>query len=771
MYVGPEARTISVQGRVQGVGFRPYIFRLATGFGITGWVQNTNAGVVIFCEGDGALLDSFQQALHSEAPAASCIESISVSRSSPAHTMGFRIMESADTSDEITEISPDIAVCDDCLADMKLQPHRIDYPLINCTHCGPRFTIVKALPYDRPNTTMEVFPLCETCATEYSTVSDRRFHAQPVACNHCGPGYELWADGHLVTSSLPAILNLSAETINSGGILALKGVGGYHLLCDAGSTEAVKLLRERKGRESKPLAVMFASIERISAVTHMTFAEEEALRSWQRPVVLLTLRSEPPSDLSPLLNEGLDTLGVILPYMPMHYLLLEKLSSRAVVLTSGNFTGSPILTDNADAISRFRAITPVVVAHQREIHNRIDDSVVRQIGDQVRVLRRARGYTPDPVRLSCPAEGILATGAELVNCFCIGKGARAYLSQYIGDLKQPDVQEFYQQAVIRFSRLLRTDPNHIVTDLHPDYFSTKAGKQMAEEGKQTGGSIRVVQVQHHHAHIASCMAEHHLDEPVIGVAFDGTGLGPDGHSWGSEIMIADLLSFKRFTHFDYLPMPGGDKAVSEPWRMGISALYSAYGEEISSLNLPFVNAIPPDKLEWILQMLRKGVNTPLTCGAGRYFDAVAAMLGICFTSGYEGEGPMKQEALTRPGIDDDYPVDVNDTVSMTPTFRRITEDLLKGVPSSVIATRFHNTVARVVVQEVVRAHRESGLDKIVLSGGVFQNRYLAERIILLLRSQQLNLYLHASVPPNDGGIALGQLAIAAKRRDCNQKNA
>jgi len=758
------AEIITIRGKVQGVGFRPFVYRQAIRHDLRGWVRNTNAGVTIFCEGERSRLEAFHTTLENLAPPASAIDSFSVEPAELEGCTGFEILQSLNVSDDITEISPDIAVCEACLADMRIQPHRINYPLINCTHCGPRFSIVKALPYDRSTTTMAPFRMCDTCASEYADILDRRFHAQPVACNRCGPVYELWVDGELVLQSFGEILRYAADSIQKGGILAVKGIGGFHLVCSASDDEAVRLLRLRKGRESKPLAVMFSDIERARDTVEVSAVEEKQLLSWQRPIVLLSLLNDPVLSLSPSLNNGLNTLGIVLPYMPFHYLLMDELTVPAIVLTSGNLTGQPILTETAEAIRTFRQITSVVISHQREIRNRVDDSVVRQIGDQGRLLRRARGFVPDPIPVSLPVDGILAMGGELVNTFCLGKGNRAYLSQYIGDLKNIETQEFYRHDIRQFLDLLRMEPSLIVTDLHPEYHSTKHGRELLERWGKNDNELPFEQVQHHHAHIASCMAEHGLTDRVIGVAFDGTGYGTDGHTWGSEFMAADLEGFERISHFEYLMMPGGDKAAEEPWRMAMSALYLAYGKDFPALGIPMMDMIPEEKSVWILQMLEQQVNTPFSCGAGRYFDAVAALMGLCMTSGYEGEGPMKLEALTQEGIEDVYPVEPGETISLKETIRNLVANLLTGVPPEVISTRFHNTMASVIVRQTKWIREQRGLNRVVLSGGVFQNRYLTERVLRDLELEKFNVYLQTKAPPNDGGLSLGQMVIAACRR-------
>ncbi|MBL7137468.1 MAG: carbamoyltransferase HypF [Bacteroidales bacterium] len=759
------AAKIFVKGRVQGVGFRPFIFRLASELKLSGWVLNTNEGVTIWIEGKEGSLQQFSRNLKNQAPEAARLSSLKFRKENPEGYQGFEIRNSLNLSDEITEISPDIAVCDACLDDMTKQMHRLSYPLINCTHCGPRFTIIRDLPYDRPNTTMDMFPMCKVCEKEYKTVTDRRFHAQPVACNRCGPKYEAWEKGRKLTESVDEILHRAAGIINRGGILAIKGVGGFHLACDAFNQESVLLLRRRKGRETKPLAVMFKDHETAAKYVRISSREMASLLSWRRPIALLKSLEKATPALAPGLNEGLSTQGVLLPYMPFHYLLMDRVHTPAIVLTSGNFSEAPILIENSTALDQFTRLTDLVITHQREIYNRIDDSVVRIMAGKERVLRRARGYCPDPVTVKSDAEGIVAMGAELVNGFCMGKRNRAYLSQYIGDLKNPETQQFYQETIDRFIRLFRIDPGIIVTDLHPEYFSSKWGMELIDRLTGSGKQVGHETVQHHHAHIASCMAEHRLDERVIGVAFDGTGLGIDGHIWGSEFFVADLYGFERISHFEYLPMPGGDKAVEEPWRMALACLHQACGDDLDETEIPFLQKIGQTKREWIRQMIDKQVNTPLTCGAGRYFDAVAALLGLCYKSGYEGEGPMKLEALTQKGIRVEYPVEPGESVSWNPAIRAIVQDIRNGVDPVLIATKFHNSLILAIFETVSGIRNIHGLNKVILSGGVFQNRYLVEHLLKRLKENKFKVYIHAVVPPNDGGVALGQLVIAAKRRE------
>lgn len=761
---GIIARKIFITGRVQGVGFRPFLFRMATEMGLQGWVMNTNEGVTLLIQGRSDLIHEFPRKIRSGAPSASRIISFRITAVRPTGLDDFQIRESRNISENITEISPDIAVCDACLDDLSHQPHRIAYPLINCTHCGPRYSIIRDLPYDRPNTTMDVFPMCELCEREYRDITDRRFHAQPVACNHCGPVYEFYEKGKLISTSMEEILARSGSVVMSGGILAIKGVGGFHLACDAFNSQAVADLRRKKRRETKPLAILFRDAEILSSFVRISAAEKRSLTSWQRPVVLLQMRPEPPGRLAPALNEGLSTLGVMLPYMPFQVMLMRRLGTPAIVLTSGNFSEDPVVINNAQAMEVFSPVTDYLVTHERIIYNRVDDSVVRVIAGRERVIRRARGFCPDPIWLKDDVNGILAMGAELVNCFCIGKGQRAYLSPHIGDLKNPATQQCYRETIDRLVPLFRAGISGIVTDLHPEYFSSKHAESIREGLEKTGKKIFHLGVQHHHAHVASCMAEHHLNEPVIGVAFDGTGFGTDGNIWGSEFFVATFSEFSRLSHFMYLPMPGGDKAVDEPWRMALSCLYDKYGDLLTDLDIPLLRDIGQEQVEWILRMIRQQVNCPLTCGAGRYFDAAAALLGLCRTSDYEGEAPMRLESLTRKGIPESYPVQTGPVISFREVFSGMVEDLRSGIDPEVIATKFHNSVISAIFDTAIALRRDTGISRIVLSGGVFQNRYLLEHLLKKLKENKFNAYTHSAVPTNDGGIALGQLVIAANKR-------
>ncbi|NTV84094.1 MAG: carbamoyltransferase HypF, partial [Bacteroidales bacterium] len=587
------AKSVHIKGLVQGIGFRPFVYRLAMTNHICGWVENGNSGVSIFAEGLPVDLDNFIAGLSEKAPRASVINEIIVREAILQHFKDFQIKKSEDYSEEITDISPDIAVCDECLADMKMQGHRIGYPFINCTNCGPRFSIIRGLPYDRAKTTMEPFPMCPICEKEYKDVTDRRFHAQPVACNHCGPHYQLIIKETSYTG-IENILNQATRLILSGQILAIKGVGGYHLACDATNEEAVKKLRQRKYREGKPFAVMFRDITECGYFMEISKTEAEVLESWRKPIVILKNKNSG-KQLASSVSNGFDTTGVMLPYMPFHHLLFESLQIPAIVLTSGNLSDEPVVIDDDEALKSLDAVADAFLVYNREIFNREDDSVMMVTDGQPILVRRSRGFAPAPVNLNLNVDGIFAAGAELVNCFCLGKEKKALMSQHIGDLKNLETLRFYEESLQRYINMFRVKPQFVAADLHPDYLSTR----FAEEFAARNGNLPLFRIQHHHAHIASCMAEHGLDEKVIGISMDGVGYGTDGHIWGFEVILCDLLDFERLTHLEYVPQPGGDMANHEPWRMALSYVYQYINQDLEMMDLPFIRSLAPEKLKII----------------------------------------------------------------------------------------------------------------------------------------------------------------------------
>jgi hydrogenase maturation protein HypF len=749
---------IIVTGLVQGVGFRPFVFRIASRFGLTGWVQNTNENVIINVNGTSRNISGFLLSLKEEAPPAAIISDISTIEVEPVNSGNFLILESNDVSEEITEISPDIAVCDECLQDMDKPGTRLDYAFVNCTNCGPRFTIIQDLPYDRNKTTMRKFTMCQDCRQEYENIEDRRFHAQPVACNLCGPHYELFISGKMISDNTNVIADNISGCIENGGIVLMKGLGGMHLVCDAFNKEAIQKLRNLKNRDGKPFAVMFRDIESLRSFVDIDDQEEKSILSWRRPIVLLRKKETMRSPLLPeSISSGLKLIGVMLPYLPFHFLLFRHIKTPAMVMTSGNFSSEPILMDNRDALDQFSLYVDAILLHNRDIYNRTDDSVVRVIGAKERILRRSRGYVPAPVRTGLNTDGIIAFGAELTNCFSVGKKQNVYLSQHIGDLQRLETIQFYEQTLVQFIKLFRIKPLLIAVDMHPEYISTKTGLAYEE--------LPAVRVQHHHAHIASCMAENMLDEKVIGVALDGTGYGTDGNIWGSEFLLCDLNEFKRISHFDYIPLPGGDSATEELWRTAISYLYKVYGKSFRELELPFLKQIDPEKIRLIIQMIDKKINCPLTSGAGRLFDCIASLLDLVQTATFQAEGPMRLESLVDPQCSDSYKFSSGDIICFDETLRSIVEDIINGIEKVTIATKFHNTIILSIFDAVNTIRINSGINKVVLSGGVFQNKYLSERTMDLLLKNNFEVYSHSSVPANDGGLALGQLAVASKRRE------
>jgi len=756
------ARHIHIKGLVQGVGFRPFIYRHANKFGLHGWVENRNDGVIVQVEGPEKVIDQFIASIETEKPLASNIFSIDHKPVSPNGFDSFFIKKSENQSDDITEVSPDIAVCPECLADLKLQDHRINYPFINCTNCGPRFTIIRDLPYDRIQTTMEPFTMCDVCRNEFENILDRRFHAQPVACNTCGPVYELRFKDKIYYD-FNEIIKHTCTLLEAGKIIAIKGMGGFHLACDALNEEAVKELRKRKNRDGKPFAVMFSDLDVLKEFLHVTPDEEKQLLSWRSPILLLRNRNDA-SQLAPDISVGFGTTGAMLPYMPFHHLLFERLKLKVIVLTSGNISDEPIIIDNNTAIEQLGQIADAFLTYNRDIYNRTDDSVVMSVNGSGRLIRRSRGYVPNPVQLNLNVDGILATGAELVNTFCIGKGNQAFLSQHIGDLKNPETLEFFEESIDRFKKLFRAETELVVCDMHPDYLSTKYAIEVCSSPPHSHSHSKLIQVQHHHAHIASCMAEHGLDEKVIGVSLDGVGYGDDGHIWGGEFMICDLLDFERKTHFDYIPMPGGDKATKEPWRMGVSYLYKFFGKDFLSFELPFLKNIPRNDIDLILLAIEKNINCPLTSSTGRLFDAVSAICNLCTHASFHAEAPMRLEQAIKTETDVQYDFTLGDTILMESTIKGIVADLQSGVGVSEIAVRFHNTIIQIIFDVVLNLQNETGIQKVVLSGGSFQNKYILERVEKRLEKLGFEVFSQHSIPANDGGIALGQLAIAAKRR-------
>jgi hydrogenase maturation protein HypF len=744
-----ETKTIklNIYGLVQGVGFRPFIYRHATENSLNGIVENNTDSVMIIVEGQNKNIETFVKTLKAKSPPASRIESMYIEEIDHLELDSFNIVRSKETSGDVTEVSPDIAVCSECLIDLKTTEHRKEYPLINCTNCGPRFTIIKELPYDRNKTTMNKFEMCEICETEYNDVLDRRFHAQPVSCNYCGPVYTFNSDS-IVTTNISEIIFNTANVLDSGGIVALKGTGGYNLVCSAHNVKAVQKLRDIKHREAKPFALMVKDIETVKKYAELNDIEIETLTSFRRPIVLLRHTFS----FHSAITSGLSTVAVMLPSLPFHYMLFEKLTTDMLVATSGNISDEPILIDDKKAIQTFLPQVNAVISYNREIHNRCDDSVVFISQNVVRTIRRARGFVPESIQLPFECESIAAVGGELKNTFCIGKGTKAIISQHIGDIKNLETSEFFEESFERFQHLFQSKPLLLVHDLHPDYLTTRYAKK---------SQIKSLPVQHHWAHITSVMAEHSLSQPVIGFAFDGTGYGTDGNIWGGEILIADFNSFKRVSHLEYVPLPGGDKAVKECWRYALSLLYHAFGTDWKSLKIPFIQKFSDAKNEIILEMIKKEINSPLTSSMGRLFDGIAAMIGVNEYSRYEAESAMLLESAATDSTNANYIMEPDGIVKLKPLIAGIVTDISKGMSAEFISTKFHNTIAEFIVQSANKYRDDLKINRVAISGGVFFNRYLLEQAETQLLARGFEVYSNCRVPSGDGGISLGQLAIGA----------
>jgi hydrogenase maturation protein HypF len=724
---------------------------MASKYGLFGEVDNRTDGVCVIVNGDIKTIEKFSNDILLNAPPASQIKSIEINKIQSTDYNSFSIIASKILDNQITEVSPDIAVCQDCLDDLEKDPERIDYPFVNCTNCGPRFTIIEELPYDRPKTTMKSFTMCKSCSMEYNDILDRRFHAQPIACNSCGPVYS-YKDPVKNLSNIREILEEVSAQIASGKTVAIKGLGGYHLMCDALNNEAVRDLRQKKQRDSKPFAVMFRDITTAKKYCHIEEEEEKVLKSWRRPILILKQKKL----MAEQVSNGLNTIGAMLPYMPVHYMLFRMLKTPVVVLTSGNISDEPIITDDLLAEKKLMSVADSLLGYNRQILNRTDDSVIRIIDNKESLVRRSRGFAPRPVDIKWNVEGILAVGAEQKNSFCIGKGNQAVMSQFIGDLKNLATYDFFSEAIDRFSKLFRFKPEYIACDLHPDYLSGHYAEALERELK-----IPLFRIQHHHAHIASCMAEHGIDEKVIGISLDGTGFGSDGNIWGGEFMVADLKDFRRFTHFDDIALPGGDKAIDEPWRTAFSYIYKYFGSSFNFKSIPLFNSIDDRKLQSVQEMLVKKINSPVSSGAGRLFDAISSILGLCSVATFDSEAPMRLESAISDKTDDIYPFIAEKPVVFSETLKAIINDLPVQT-ISIISTKFHNTVAQIILEVARQVRTETSLNKVILSGGVFQNKYLLEKSLYLLTRNRFKVFTNHLVPPNDGGVSLGQLVIASK---------
>ncbi|NDJ51547.1 MAG: carbamoyltransferase HypF [Chloroflexi bacterium] len=753
-----QSRQIHIDGVVQGVGFRPFVYSLAQRYALCGWVRNTSAGVDIVVEGPNAALDAFVAALSAEAPPLAKIDAVQVNDMPANGYTDFEIVHSADSPDAFMPISADVSLCDDCLRELRdPSDRRYRYPFINCTNCGPRFTIIKAIPYDRPLTTMADFPMCEDCAREYHDPLDRRFHAQPVACPSCGPQVWLVEGDQAAPLQADQAVRRTVDLLKAGQVVAIKGLGGFHLACDARATEAVRRLRQRKRRFDKPLALMLRDVDAARKLVLINDDEEALLTSRQRPIVLLNTRPE--ADIAPEVAPGQTTLGIMLPYTPLHVLLFEDQGEDEpliLVMTSGNRSEEPIVTTNEDALSQLGDIADAFLLHDRDIHVRCDDAVVRWAIDAELPIRRSRGYAPYPVQLPLDQPPTLAVGAELKNTFCVTRDRYAFLSHHIGDMENLETLQSFRDGIAHFESLFRIKPRLIAADLHPDYAATRYA---IERAQQEGIALR--QIQHHHAHIAACLAEHGHpgDRPVIGVAWDGTGYGKDGSMWGGEFMLVDYQSFTRKAHIKSLPLPGGDAAVRRPARAAFAWLLASEIDIPERLSL--LKILSEEEQRIIRQQVQIGLNSPLTSSIGRLFDVIAALVGLRHEITYEGQAAIELEGIAWAGDHGAYPLRSAAQIDVRPLLQWVLQDSLDGVPAGLISARFHRGLALLIRDSCLALRLSYGLDEVALSGGVFQNVTLLRQAVSLLREAGFTVYTHRLVPPNDGGLALGQAVIAA----------
>lgn len=746
-------------GIVQGVGFRPFIYRMALKNALTGFVQNTLEGVVAEVEGDPETLQTFSEGVRNERPPLAHITHIASSEIAVCNDNAFTIISSAAQGKADAHITPDAATCSDCLREIfDSTNRRFHYPFANCTNCGPRLTIINAIPYDRANTSMSCFKLCEKCCAEYENPADRRFHAEPNACPVCGPRLKLYdAAGKPIKTNDPvkAVIDL----LLSGNILAIKGLGGFHLSVDAGNDEAVKKLRSRKYREEKPLAIMTRDIIAARKIAKINKEEEKVLTSPQRPIVLLKKIKN--SLISGLVAPDVPNLGIMLPYTPLHHLLLEN-NFTALVMTSANQVDEPICIDNREALERLQGIADYFLVHNRDILVRCDDSIAYVADNEPRLLRRARGYVPQPVHLKDAfhlAPAILALGGQLKNTQCILKGRFAFVSPHIGDMETPQARDFFHENITLMKRITESEPKIIACDYHPAYYSTRVAHDLSAN--------KIIKVQHHHAHIVSCMAENQIEGKVIGLSMDGTGYGMDGNAWGGEFLIADETGFERFGHLQYIVLPGGEKAIHEPWRIAVSLLKLAYGPSWRKIAGKLNLISDKNQLDWFDKIIDDRINAPLSSGLGRLFDGISALMGVRRKVSFEGQAAMGLEMLATGSSGKPYPFEISrgknkpDILDMTSMIRAVIADINKGESSTKIAASFHQTMIDAFMLMTDRMREEKGLDRVVLSGGCFQNKILLEGTVDKLKFSGFDVYCHKQVPANDGGISLGQTVVAA----------
>ena len=742
---------IQISGVIQGVGFRPFCYRLAGELGLKGYVLN-DTGVLIEVEGEKRSLDEFLIRIERDKPGISKIYSLQYSFLEKTGYSEFEIRDSRERGTRTMSVLPDIALCDECAAEIT-DPgdRRFMYAFTNCTNCGPRFTIINDLPYDRGNTSMSSFIMCRECRDEYDQPAGRRFHAQPNACRICGPFVSLYDLKGALLGTKEEALEQTVHHIRQGGIIAVKGIGGYHLVCDATNEEAVAELRARKQREEKPLAVMYVNLESIKSDAQINLLEERALTSVEKPIVIVNkhLRCSLAKSVSP----DNSTVGVFLPYSPLHHIMLRKLNTP-VVATSANLTDDPVAIDEKDALTRLSGVADYILIHNRDIVRRCDDSVVKIAADRQIPIRRSRGFTPVPIPLPFSLKKtVLALGPHMNNTIAVGIDDKVYISQHIGDLDTPLAMAFYEETVKDYLSLLGITPDVVIADMHPGYGSTKFG--------EIHFGSKLFKVQHHFAHILSCMAENglHEDAEVIGFAFDGTGYGPDKTIWGSEVLIASYRSFRRALHLRPYRLPGGDRAVKEPRRMALSLLYDTFGEKAKEIK---ETGFAENERLLLLEIIKKNINCPLTTSMGRLFDAVASIVGSQHKISYHAQAAIALEQLA--GKSDDpgsYPFVIsNNIIYQLPVINQIVEELRSEVPAEIIARRFHNTITDIVIEAAELLREETGITYVALSGGVFQNTILLENSFNRLTDRGFRPLIHQLVPSNDGGISLGQAAFS-----------
>ncbi|MFO7965371.1 MAG: carbamoyltransferase HypF [Desulfobacterales bacterium] len=750
---------LHIRGIVQGVGFRPFIYKLAKAHGLVGWVCNRSGDVAVEVEGSEELLKRFRADIEAKAPPLAKIDTIFCRRSEASGYIDFEIRESIPKTEECRMISPDVSICGRCIVDIEdLRNRRHGYPFTNCTDCGPRFTIIKELPYDRENTTMQSFRMCARCRAEYEDPESRRFHAQPNACPKCGPRLILKSSDGSAIPGNPIIE--AADFIIRGAIVAMKGLGGFLLTCDAQNPHSVNQLRIRKNRPHKPFAIMMRSIEDIKKYCFVSDAEAQNLHSPPSPIVLLRCKND--NGMGSHIAPNMNRLGIMLPYTPLHYLLMQAID-RPLVMTSGNLRQSPIIKDNADAFKRLSSVADLFLLHDRDISMRCDDSVLSVEDGAPRVIRRARGYAPAPIGLPFNAESIWACGGDLKNAFCLAKGEHAFVSQHIGDLEHIDTLDHFEDTLAFYRSMFGIQPEIVACDCHPDYHSSRFARRLTNYRPES----RLVPVWHHHAHAVSCVIENRGDFPVLGVVCDGTGYGPDGRIWGGEFLLADEQRFKRLGHLEYMPLPGGDAAVLKPCRTAAGYIYELLGESELRPDLPFYNFLSEKELHFIKRQIKYSINTPLTSSAGRLFDAVSALIGIRNVVDYEAQAAIEMESAAETYARNRtvYTFDIQESegiqiVKLGKLFQDIIKDVLRGTPPGEIAATFHRTFSAIIVKMCAMLRQSTGINRAALSGGVFQNRLLSTQVCADLESLGFTVYRHCEIPCNDGGISLGQAAVA-----------